>query len=244
METAVNKEAAMNNGMKIVIASGPPASGKTSVMTELIKLEEKAGVKTAACKIDCLKTEDGERYARLGIPSVCGLSEDVCPDHFLAVNLEEIAAWGARCRAEILVLETAGLCHRCAPATKKTISVCVLDCASNIAVPEKIGPALTTCDIAVISKSDMVSQAETEVFIYAIRKLNKDAEIVEVNGRTGAGAPYLKALIDQRPPTGAIAGDELRHSMPSAICSYCVGERRIGNVYQQGVVKKMDFPDV
>lgn len=234
----------MDSGIRVVIASGPPASGKTSVMTGLIKLEERAGVKTAACKIDCLKTEDGKRYAGLGIPSVCGLSEDVCPDHFLSVNLEEIVAWGLRCRAGLLVLETAGLCHRCAPATKKTVSVCVLDCASNIAVPEKIGPALTTCDIAVISKSDLVSQAETEVFRYALHKLNKDAEIVEVNGLTGAGAQYLKALIDKKPPTDTISGDELRHSMPSAICSYCVGERRIGNVYQQGVVKKMDFPDV
>jgi Ni2+-binding GTPase involved in maturation of urease and hydrogenase len=213
-------------------------------MTQFIKLQIGAGAKIAACKIDCLKTRDGERYASLGVPSAAGLSEDVCPDHFLAVNLEEITAWGLKCRADILVVETAGLCHRCAPATRKTVSVCILDCASNIAVPEKIGPALTTCDIAVISKSDLVSQAETEVFMYSIRKLNKDAEIVEVNGLAGTGAQYLKALIDQRPPVDDIAGDELRHSMPSAICSYCVGERRIGNRYQQGIVKKMDFPDV
>ncbi|MDR1470773.1 MAG: hypothetical protein LBT00_15950 [Spirochaetaceae bacterium] len=234
----------MSESIRVVIASGPPASGKTAVMTQLIKRGLKAGAKIAACKIDCLKTRDGERYARLGIPAVIGLSEDVCPDHFLAVNLEEMTAWGMRCGADILIIETAGLCHRCAPATKKTVSVCVLDCASHIAVPEKIGPALSTCDIAVISKSDMVSQAETEVFIYAIRKLNRAAEIVEVNGLTGTGAHSLMALIGQTEPIRGIAGDELRHSMPSAICSYCVGEQRIGNDYQQGIVKKMEFPDV
>ncbi|MDR2201252.1 MAG: hypothetical protein LBP26_00580 [Clostridiales bacterium] len=228
---------------KIVIVGGPPAAGKTAVITQLIRLITADGKTAAVCKIDCLKTGDRETYAALGVAAAVGLSRDVCLDHFLAVNLEEIAAWGARKNADILIIETAGLCHRCAPATKNTIAVCVLDCLQGVRVPDKIGPVLSDCDIAVITKGDAVSQAETEVFWQSVRVLNPTAEIVEVNGATGSGAQYLKAAIDERQSACGVVGDELRRDMPSAICSYCVGERRIGNMYQQGIVTKMEFDE-
>ena len=226
---------------KIIIAGGSPGAGKTAVMVHYVKSELANGKKVCVAKIDCLHSEDHSVYERFGIPSVLGLSKDVCPDHYLAVNLEEIAEWSASKNADTLVIETAGLCHRCAPATAKTISICVLDCVSSIKVPQKIGPILSTCDVIVITKSDMVSQAETEVFIYNARKLNDKAEIIEVNGITGAGVQYLQSFVDNILPIDSIIGDTLRYSMPSAICSYCVGERRIGNAYQQGIVEKMRF---
>ncbi|MDR1940532.1 MAG: hypothetical protein LBQ40_07070 [Clostridiales bacterium] len=232
-----------NKKQKIVIVGGPPAAGKTAVISQLIGLLKDGGVVAAVCKIDCLKTRDDEIYRALGVAAAAGLSKDICPDHFLAVNLEEIALWGERRNADILIIETAGLCHRCAPATKNTIAVCVLDCVQSIRVPDKVGPVLTNCDIAVITKGDMVSQAETEVFWQSVRLLNQNAEIVEVNGATGAGAQYLKIAIDARQSAAGVVGDELRHDMPSAICSYCVGERRIGNIFQQGVVTKMEFSE-
>lgn len=229
---------------KIIIAGGSPAAGKTSIMTHYIKSELAQGKKVCAAKIDCLNSMDGAIYRNLGIPTVVGLAKDICPDHYLAVNLEEIAQWSSSKGADVLVIETAGLCHRCAPATDKTIAVCVLDCMTSIKVPEKIGPILTTCDIMLITKSDMVSQAETEVFYYNAKKLNKKADIIEVNGMTGAGVQYLQAIINELPSVENITGDHLRYSMPSAICSYCVGERRIGNAFQKGIVTKMRFDDV
>ncbi|MCL2722364.1 MAG: hypothetical protein FWD47_13625 [Treponema sp.] len=229
---------------KIIIACGSPAAGKTSIMTHYIKSEIEQGKRVCAAKIDCLSSKDDMVYKNLGIPTVLGLSNDICPDHFLAVNLEEIVQWSAIKNADTLVIETAGLCHRCAPATDKTIAVCVLDCVTSIKVPEKIGPILTTCDIMLITKSDMVSQAETEVFYHNAKKLNERADIIEVNGITGAGVQYLQAIIDKIPPIESITGDNLRYSMPSAICSYCVGEKRIGNAFQKGIVTKMRCDDV
>ena len=38
-------------------------------------------------------------------------------------------------------------------------------------------------------------------------------------------------------------GDALRHTMPSGVCSYCVGERRVGSAFQQGVVGKISFEE-
>lgn len=37
--------------------------------------------------------------------------------------------------------------------------------------------------------------------------------------------------------------DALRHTMPSGVCSYCVGERRVGSAFQQGVVGKISFEE-
>jgi len=150
---------------KIIIAGGSPAAGKTSVLAHYIKTELEHGRKVSAVKIDCLHSEDDAIYRSLGIPTVLGLSKDLCPDHYLAVNLEEIVEWSLSKNADILVIETAGLCHRCAPYAAKTISICVLDCVSSIKVPQKIGPILTTCDIMVITKSDMISQGGDGSFL-------------------------------------------------------------------------------
>ena len=35
--------------------------------------------------------------------------------------------------------------------------------------------------------------------------------------------------------------DQLRHSMPAGVCSYCVGETRVGAAYQQGVISKIEI---
>lgn len=226
---------------KIIIISGPPAVGKTSVMINVIKHLKSKNINISAAKIDCLATEDNRRYESLGIPVITGLSEDICPDHFLAVNLEEIADWSLANGSDILIIETAGLCHRCAPFTEKTLSICVVDCLSSIKIPKKIGPMLTTADMIIVTKGDMVSQAEREVFIHRIAKLNGKAAIIESNGVSGFGSQYIGDLIMLNEGVESITGDTLRHPLPTAICSYCVGETRIGKDFQQGIVKKIDF---
>jgi hypothetical protein len=37
---------------------------------------------------------------------------------------------------------------------------------------------------------------------------------------------------------------ELKYPMPSALCSYCLGEKRIGEAYQMGNVRKMELGDI
>ena len=227
---------------KIVVVAGPPACGKTSVMIHSINKLTRMAIPAAVCKIDCLATEDDRRYGAIGVPVVIGLSEDICPDHYFVVNLEEMSDWAAGEGADLLVIETAGLCHRCAPGIDKALAVCVIDCHSSIKVPEKIGPVLTTADIVVIVKGDTVSQAEREVFRSKIRHINPGADIVEANGLTGSGSEHLARLILERRGKGNLVGAKLRHPMPTAICSYCMGEMRVGNKFQQGAVYKMDFP--
>ncbi len=228
--------------LRFVIVTGTPSSGKTSVMLHTIRQLLRKNVVVAACKIDCLETSDDERYRRLGIPVAVGLSDYICPDHFYVANLEEIEHWARdEEKAEIVVIETAGLCHRCAPAVNGCLSVCVVDNLSGIDTPKKVGPMLSTADIVVITKGDIVSQAEREVFRHKVETLNPRARLIPINGLTGQGSLRLYQEIIRYPAMETISEKELRYPMPAAICSYCAGETIIGKNYQMGNVKKVDF---
>ncbi|MCK9267749.1 MAG: hypothetical protein M0P14_03430 [Alkaliphilus sp.] len=227
--------------MRFAIVAGTPSSGKTSVMIHTIRHLLAEGFSVAVCKIDCLETSDDERYGRLGIPVAIGLSDYICPDHFYVANLEEIENWAKKQMADILVLETAGLCHRCAPAVHGCLSICVIDNLIGIDTPKKVGPMLSTADVVVITKGDIVSQAEREVFRYRVENINPQARILDINGLTGQGSLSLKNEILNSGTLEEISGKELKYSMPAAICSYCAGETIVGKSYQMGNVKKVDF---
>lgn len=230
--------------MHFVIVTGPPSAGKTTIMLHAIRHLLQDNMRVAACKIDCLETSDDRQYKTLAIPVAVGLSDYLCPDHFYAANLEEIYSWAAAHRAEVLILETAGLCHRCAPAVEGCLSICVIDNLSGIDTPAKVGPILSTADLVVITKGDIVSQAEREVFWQRVEMVNPAAKIIAVNGLNGQGSLQLKKEIVQSSTVDKIEGKELRCSMPAAICSYCTGETMIGSRYQMGNVKKVDFGKV
>ena len=143
---------------------------------------------------------------------------------------------------DVLITESAGLCNRCSPYIKDIKAICVIDNLSGINTPKKIGPMLKAADIVVITKGDIVSQAEREVFASRVRQVNPKAITMNINGLTGQGAYELSTLIyDDKDRIDTVKGKELRFSMPSALCSYCLGERRIGEDYQMGNVRKMDL---
>lgn len=227
--------------LRFIIVAGTPSSGKTSVMIHTIRHLLESNISIAACKIDCLQTSDDERYRQLGIPVAVGLSDYLCPDHFHVANLEEVENWSKKQYADILILETAGLCHRCAPYVHGCLSVCIIDNLIGIDTPKKVGPMLSTADIIVITKGDIVSHAEREVFRHKVEMINPVARILEINGLTGQGALRLKNEILKSEQLDTISGKELKYPMPASICSYCAGETIVGSEYQMGNVKKVDF---
>lgn len=231
--------------MKFITVAGPPSSGKTLILIHLIKLLKKDGINVVVGKIDCHETTDGILFKeKLGIPVVVGRSDYVCPDHYGAVNAEEIFKFGQSKNADICIVETAGLCHRCAPAIKDCMAIAVVDSVSGIDTPKKIGPMLTTADAIVITKGDMISQAEREVFRRNVEDVNPNARLIELNGLTGMGALNLKRTVIGAPDVDTLAGKELRHDMPSAVCSYCEGETKLGSDFQMGNIIKMDVKEV
>jgi Ni2+-binding GTPase involved in maturation of urease and hydrogenase len=142
-------------------------------------------------------------------------------------------------RCDFLISESAGLCNRCSPHIKDITAVCVIDNLSGINTPRKIGPMLKSADIVVITKGDIVSQAEREVFASRVKQVNPGAVIMNINGITGQGAFELTSLFEAASDIETLKGMKLRFSMPSALCSYCLGETRIGDEYQTGNVRKM-----
>lgn len=230
--------------MNLIIVSGPPSSGKTSVILKTIDAIRKRGLKVGVVKFDCLYTDDDILYKKKNVPVKKGLSGSLCPDHYFVSNIEEVVNWGLKEDLDILITESAGLCNRCSPYIKTIKAICVIDNLSGINTPKKIGPMLKTADVVVITKGDIVSQAEREVFASRVNSVNPNATIIHVNGLTGQGAfEFSTLLYDEENHITTVKGKELKFPMPSALCSYCLGETRIGDDYQMGNVKKMDLGD-
>ncbi|MDR1764541.1 MAG: hypothetical protein LBR77_00295 [Lachnospiraceae bacterium] len=224
--------------MRMITVAGPPSSGKTSVILKLAQLlDGQVGV----VKFDCLTSFDRERYDEAGIPVFVGYSGKFCPDHFFVNNIEGAVQWGIRRGFDTLITESAGLCNRCSPHIKGILSVCVVDALSGIHTPRKIGPMLKMADVAVITKGDIVSQAEREVFAWGVRQANSKAQILFVNGITGQGAFMLAKKAAQAREITTLTDNTLRFTTPAAACAYCTGETRIGEAYQMGMMRKLEY---
>ena len=228
--------------MNLVVFSGPPSSGKTSVILKTIDAPKQQGISVGVVKFDCLYTDDDILYEKAGIPVKKGLSGALCPDHFFVSNIEEVVQWGRSLGISMLITESAGLCNRCSPYIKDIKGICVIDNLSGINTPKKIGPMLKSADIVIITKGDIVSQAEREVFASRVNSVNPTAVTMHVNGLTGQGAYELSTLLYEKElDIETVQGKKLRFPMPSALCSYCLGETRIGEKYQMGNVRKMNL---
>lgn len=227
--------------MKLITVSGPPSSGKTSVILKAIEYLKPESYKIGVIKFDCLTTFDNVLYEKVDVPVKVGLSGNLCPDHFFVSNIGDCVKWGFKEKLDLLISESAGLCNRCSPHIKDILAVCVIDCLAGVNTPKKIGPMLKLADIIVITKGDIVSQAEREVFFYKTKQANPKAIIMSVNGITGQGAYDLSKRLKGALKIDNLELKRLRFTMPAALCSYCLGETKIGEDYQTGNIKKMDF---
>src|SRR3712207_8056424 len=110
--------------MNLVVFSGPPSSGKTSVIIKTIEALQSRGIKVGVVKFDCLYTDDDILYEKAGVPVRKGLSGALCPDHFFVSNIEEVVGWGVENKLDLLITESAGLCNRCSPYIKEIKGIC------------------------------------------------------------------------------------------------------------------------
>lgn len=229
--------------MKLIFVAGPPSSGKTAVIIKLIEAMAMPQGSVGVVKFDCLTSFDHLRYREAGVPVVTGFSGKTCPDHYFVSNIEDAVEWGIRRGLSVLITESAGLCNRCSPYMNGIPAVCVIDAISGVHTPRKIGPMLKMADLVVITKGDIVSQAEREVFAFHVRQVNTGARILFVNGITGQGTFLLGKYLANAPEIETLRERRLRFTTPSAVCSYCTGETRIGENYQMGMLKKMEFKE-
>lgn len=113
--------------MKLITVSGPPSSGKTSVLTNVIRVLQEEQQHIGVVKFDCLTTDDDKIYFSLDVPVKVGLSGNLCPDHFFVSNIADCVDWGLSQNLDLLISESAGLCNRCSPHIRNVLAVCVID---------------------------------------------------------------------------------------------------------------------
>ena len=224
--------------MQLLTVSGPPSSGKTSIIIHLAKQYQDLGKVVGVVKFDCISTEDDSLYKAAGIPVLVGLSGTICPDHYYVANLLTAIEWGKKKSLDIMILESAGLCNRCSPHIKNAAAICVIDNLMGARTPRKIGPMLKFADVVLITKGDIVSQAEREVFAFYIRQSNPKAMIFHVNGITGQGCGELPAVLELQDTDETAL--ELRFLMPAAVCAYCLGSTEICEENTLGLIKMID----
>jgi Ni2+-binding GTPase involved in maturation of urease and hydrogenase len=228
--------------MRMIIVGGPPSSGKTSVIIHALNNIGTAKKKSVVVKLDCLVSGDEDQYSRYGIKTFTGLSTYICPDHYFSTNIERIIDYGFKNKLEYLIVESAGLCNRCSPHIRNTFGVTVLDVLSGIHAPNKIGPLLKAADCVVLTRSDLISQAEREVFKNRISKVNRKADIIEINGLTGQNSMLLTQYFKDASECDVSVPLQVKYPMPGAVCSFCLGEKRVGQKYASGNVKLIDLP--
>lgn len=229
--------------MQLITVAGAPSVGKTAVILQTIRQLIQDGLKVGVVKFDALSTSDDKLYQKQGIPVKTGISGGICPDHFFVSNIDDCLAWGQQQQFDMLISESAGLCNRCSPHIKDVLAICVVDALAGINTPKKVGPMLKLADLIVITKGDIISQAEREVFAYNTRLANPRAHIVFCNGITGQGSLEIAMQMRRSSSITTLEDQHLRFSMPAAICPYCVGETAIGTRHQRGHVKKMQFEE-
>lgn len=224
--------------MKVVICAGPPTSGKTTVLRQAARKLIANGRRLAYLKIDVqFADEDELLHAEFGIPAKKVFSGELCPDHCSVLVLGDAIRWAEKEQAEVLLVETAGLCLRCAPYLEGSLGIVVVEATSGINLPRKIGAMLSLADLAVVTKIDLVSQAEREVFRANILD-TAAVSVVESDALHGINVGPIVARIERM--EGIRKPWLLRGSPPVATCTICVGKKDIGWEHHFGIVRALD----
>ena len=229
--------------MKLVIIAGPPSAGKTAVTRQIIR-HFLAKKKCAFLKIDVVRAfEDEELRTEFSIPSRKIYSGDLCPDHTGVMVLKDALVWAEGEGADIFIIESAGLCLRCSPYVTQSLGIVVLSAVSGMNSPLKMGPMISLADVAVITKTDLVSQSEKEVFREKTKEVAPGIDIIETNAVQGTGLRYLMRSIDELADIENAAAIMLRGVPPLGVCTICVGKRETGWQNHFGVIRKLDGAD-
>jgi len=223
--------------MKVVIFAGPSTSGKTSVLKHSVKRLMDRGVRLAFLKIDVQFADEDILFKEMGVPSRKIYSGDLCPDHCTVVVLGEAIKWARDEGAEVFFVETAGLCLRCSPYIENSLGIAVLEATSGINLPKKIGPMLTLADVAVITKIDLISQAEREVFRAGIQAAAR-MPVIETDALHGINIEPLVRRIEAGPDVKEPL--LLKGSPPLAVCTICAGVKKVGWENHYGIVRGLD----
>ncbi len=224
--------------MKLVVIAGPPSAGKTSLTKQIVK-RFKDEMRIVFLKIDVVKAyEDIELSREFKIMTKKIYSGDLCPDHASVMVLGDAIEWAESLGADLFIVESAGLCLRCSPYLNQGLGIIMLSSISGIHAPEKMGAMVSLADIAMITKIDLVSQAEREVMIQKIKEAHPNIILMETNALQGTSLQRLYELIKNSPEIDK-ENLSLKGSPPLGACTICIGKKEIGWKHHFGIIKKL-----
>jgi len=225
--------------LKLLVIAGPPSAGKTALTKQIVKHFNNE-LRIAFLKIDVVRAyEDIELNKEFNILTKKIYSGDLCPDHAGVMVLGDAVEWAESNGADLFIVESAGLCLRCSPYLNQGLGVIVLSSISGIHAPEKMGAMVSLADIAVVTKIDLVSQAEREVLIQKIKEVHRKIVLMETNALQGTSLNRLYNLISS---SADIDKNNLylKGNPPLGTCTICVGKKEIGWKHHFGVIQKLD----
>ena len=225
--------------VRIITVAGPPCAGKTAIIRQILRALP-TDSKSAYLKIDVVQAfEDLELAEEFNIPTKKIYSGDLCPDHMGIMVLKDAVNWAKENNADYLIYESAGLCLRCTPYTAYSFGICVIPAISGTHAPLKMAPMIAFADAAVVTKIDLISQAEKEVFRETIKSVAPEIDIIETDALQGTNMRYLMQLIRNHPIIPD-ENDTLRGTPPLGVCTICVGKKEIGWQNHFGVVRPLE----
>lgn len=234
----------MSDGLRLMVIAGPPSAGKTAIAKQMIEHLQRTGSSPAFLKIDVVRAFEDEELAReYGIPTRKVYSGDMCPDHMSIMIITDAMRWARSSGADVLIVESAGLCLRCTPYFTNSFGVCVMSSLSGTHAPLKMAPMIDLSDMCIVTKTDLISQAEKEVFRQSIREVHPDMDIVETNAIQGTGLRYLFRRMDEVLPIDPGTEISLRGNPPLGVCTICIGKKTVGWQNHFGVIRRLDDAD-
>ena len=224
--------------MKLFLVAGPPSAGKTSIIRWVIK-DLSQIMKISYVKMDVVKAyEDVELKEEFGIDTTKVYTADLCPDHAEVMVLNDVYNWADKNGSDLLIIESAGLCLRCSPFLNQGIGVIAFNLTSGIHTIEKMQAIISFADIAVLTKSDLVSQAEREIYIRRLQDAHPQIKIIDTNALQGTMLKQLSDIINVSDDID-IESVELKGNPPLGTCTICIGSKKIGWHNHYGVVRKI-----
>ena len=229
--------------MKLINFVGPPSAGKTAVVKNVIR-KIYPQTRVSYLKIDVVIAFEREELEKefSGLPIQIVYAGDLCPDHASVMVIKDAIRWALENKSEILVVESAGLCLRCSPYLNQGLGVIVLSMLGGMNSPLKMGPMVSLADVAVVTKIDLISQAEREVFREKIREVSKSIRIYEMNALQGTGTSRLLTELDGMRDID-VERLQLKGVPPLGVCTICVGKKDIGWDQHFGVIRKLEGAD-
>ncbi|MCM8815372.1 MAG: hydrogenase nickel incorporation protein HypB [Candidatus Omnitrophica bacterium] len=191
-----NRRIFVENQIFSINFMGSPGSGKTAILEKLIPELLKFNLSCGIIEGDIAGTFDGERIGRYGIPVVQINTGGAChlEAHMIRKGIENLPL----SELDIVIVENVG--NLVCPAEFKLgvdFNVTVTSTTEGEEKPVKYPLMYSISELILLNKIDLLGVLEFDIesFKNYVRRVNAEAEIIAVSGKTGENIGMLTRRI-------------------------------------------------